>query len=135
MSHQPQFKAGGTIRTSRFISMDIAGDENNTVIESNAGDAAVVGVTTEAAQDAPQSGASVNAAEDGDQVEYRGPGQECMLSVAETVATCGAWLMPDAEGEAVLANATDDIGWALSLEEAAVGEIVKALFFGPHHIK
>lgn len=115
----PPVIAGGTIRKARFVKLSTAAD--NTVLEADAGEQ-VYGIGQEGSQDAPTDGASVNAAEAGDQIEVHTIGEYCLVEAGATF-TAGVQLMSNADGEAITATAGNFSG-AVSLQAGADGELV-----------
>lgn len=115
--------AGGDINPSRFVT--ISG--NNTVVESNAGDEAVVGITNESTKNAPQAGGSTLHAADNDQARIHPYGEDCLLEIGTGGCTAGNYLKPDADGKGVVAGTADDLAFAIAFETAAAGEKAKVL--------
>lgn len=119
--------AGGTIRPARFVKVSTAAD--NTVLEADANEE-VVGIATEATQDAPIPGASANAAETGDPLKVYSIGSECLLYIGSGGVTAGANIKSDADGKGVLAATTgttvQNIG-AVALEAASENELARVL--------
>jgi hypothetical protein len=118
------FIAGGSIYPARFVTL--ATTANQTVAQSTSGDSKVVGITTEGAKAAPQSGASAYAAEVGDQVRVHMMGENCLLKVGSGGLTAGDYIKPDASGQGVTAT-TGNWSFAIALETASVGEFAHVL--------
>lgn len=119
--------AGGDIRPARFVKVSTAAD--NAVLEADANEA-IIGIATEATQDAPIPGASANAAESGDPVKVYTIGSECLLEIGSGGVTAGAEIKSDADGKGVLAATTgttvQNIG-AVALEAASAGELARVV--------
>lgn len=120
MSEGPQLKAGGDINPCRFVSMSTT--VNGTVVESNAADAGIMGISQEGVKEAPQSGASTLAAASGDHVRLFFPGSVCPLEMNATGCTVGDFLKPDNSGKGDVADTAGDVSAAQALESAAGGE-------------
>tara|TARA_R110000803_G_scaffold23906_5_gene58208 strand:+ start:2562 stop:2963 length:402 start_codon:yes stop_codon:yes gene_type:complete len=116
----PPVISGGTIRPARIVKLSTAAD--NTVLEAAAATTLVYGVAQEGTQDAPTDGASVNAAEAGDQVEIHTMGESCLVEAGATF-TAGVQLMSDSSGRAITATAGNYVA-GVSLKAGAVGELV-----------
>ena len=119
-----QFKAGGTIRTYRFLKLDTSA--NATVLEANAGEI-TIGISPEGAQDAPIPGASANAAEDGDHLYYHQNGNEALLEIGSGGCTAGDFLKSDADGKGVTSSSDGEWYGAIAFETAAAGEKARVL--------
>jgi len=120
----PQVVSGGTIRTSRFVKLSTAAD--NTILECDANEQCI-GVSTEAAQDAPIPGASTDAAAAGDQCAMHPIGSVCLVQAGDAI-TRGDKLKSDADGKAVPAATTGTtVQWVngRALESASADELVK----------
>ena len=80
----PNFVAGGTIRTSRFVY--ISTTEDNTALEGTA-NAEVVAVSYEGSNYAPLSDlvTTDNAATDGQEFRAYGPGDICLVTAGDAV--------------------------------------------------
>lgn len=128
MSEGPQLKAGGDINPSCFVTMSTT--VNGTVVESNAGDAKIIGIAQEGVKEAPQTGASTLAAESGDHVRIHFPGEVCLLKMDATGCTVGDFLKPDNSGNGDVAG-NDDVSAAMALETAAGSEKVFVLVLEP----
>lgn len=128
MSEGPQLKAGGDIRPCRFVTMHTS--ENNTVLESNAGDAKIIGISQEGTKDAPQSGQSTLAAEDEDHLRIHFSGETCLLEMDATGCTVGDFLKPDNDGLGDVAG-NDDVSAAIALETASGSEKVLVRVLDP----
>ena len=125
--HTPSLQAGGDIRPHRFIKYSTSAD--NTALEADANEF-VIGISTEATQDAPLPCADGDAAESGDQVHYYPTGTECLLEIGSGGVTRGAWIKSDADGKGVLAattGATAQFYGAFALESASEGEFARVL--------
>lgn len=122
------FIAGGDINPARFVSL--ATTANQTVNESNGGDTTVIGISTEAAKAAPQTGASTLAAESGDQVRVHMMGENCLLVIGAGGCTAGDLLVPDADGKGVTAT-TGQYAFARALETASAAEKAHVLVLPP----
>lgn len=116
--------AGGDINPARFVSYSAS--YNKTVVESNAGDAKLFGISTEATKNAPQTGGSTLAAENGDQVRIHGWGEDCLLKIGSGGVTRGDWVKPDNSGQGVTAT-TGNVAGAFALESAAENELCHVL--------
>jgi len=121
------FRAGGTIRPSRFVK--ITGD--STVEECDAGDP-IFGISGEWTRDTPvdvYTSTGINAALDGDQVTIYGTGDAgCLLEIAGVV-TAGSLLQSDANGAGIVlttipATADQEAG-AVALEAGAAGDKIR----------
>lgn len=130
---QPQVLAGATIEPARFIQMDPGGTSGEVI--SCIDDTFAIGITTEATADAPQSGSGTFAAEAGDVVQYIGIGQEALLKADGTGYASGKLVKAGAVGVGVLANATDDIACAISLETTAANEFGRVLIISPFSVQ
>ncbi len=122
-----QAKAGGDIRPSRFVKYSTAAD--NTLLEADANEV-VIGIATEATQDAPIPNADGDAGESGDPVMYYPEGKVCLLEIGSGGVTRGANIKSDADGKGVLAATTGTTAQnhgALALESASEGELAKVL--------
>ncbi len=127
----PKLVCGGTIRPSRFFKA--SGSADHTILESDANEA-TLGIATDATRDAPQSGSSANAGEDGDQMSVNMPGVVCKLYIGSGGITRGAFLKSDADGKGVAAATTGTtLQWvgALALESASEGELASVLVLPP----
>lgn len=122
MSNKMQFKAGGTIRPSRFIK---AGAADHTVLEADAGELAI-GVSMDGSQDAPAFANNSNAAESGEYFRHYSHGDECLVEAGGTV-TRFTLCASDADGKAVTAI-TGDYACFLPYESASSGELVRGMF-------
>ena len=119
--------AGGTIRTCRFVKISTAADHR--LLEADANEQ-IVGISSQAAQEAPIPGASANAAESGDSFRYHTEGEVCLLEIGSGGVTRGAQIKSDADGKGVLAATTGTtLQWvgAMALESAEEGELAKVL--------
>lgn len=129
---QPHVLAGATIEPSRFIQMEPAG--TNAEVIACVADTFAIGITTEAAADAPQDGSGTFAAEAGDVVQYIGWGEEALLEADGTGWSSGVLLKSGAAGLGDVADTADDIACAISLEAAAAGEFGRVLVMSPFRI-
>lgn len=119
--------AGGDIRTCRFIKLSTAADHR--LLEADANEQ-TIGISSQAAQDAPIPGASANAAESGDSFRYHTEGEVALLEIGSGGVTRGAQIKSDADGKGVLAATTGTTTqWvgAMALESAAEGEKCRVL--------
>jgi hypothetical protein len=123
-------KAGGDIRPARFVS---AGAANNTVLESEAGDVKILGVSQEATKNAPQEGGSTLAAAANDQFEMFPWGSDPLLELGAGGCAAFDWLKPDADGKGVVAAGAAVAG-AIAFEAGSAGEKVKVLVMPPRLI-
>jgi len=123
MANTFSFKAGGNILPSRIIKLSDAFE----VQQAAASGADLLGVTSEATKDAPGlTGASTNHAEDGDPVQYFGPGEVCLVEAGEAL-TAPALCTADSVGRAVAAS-TGEYAVVRVIEDAsAAGELVRCL--------
>jgi hypothetical protein len=119
--------AGGSIATSRFVKLSTAAD--HAVLQAGANEE-IVGVSSEAAQKAPIPGASVAAAESGDQLNVHPIGAIALVEVGSGNVTRGDRVKSDSSGKAVTAAATGTtVQWVggLALASALEGELVPVL--------
>lgn len=123
MAEMLQVKAGGDIGPSRFVSIGAA---DNTVIESNADDIDVVGISQEGVKDAPGNGGSTEAAESGDNLMIYPPGSKAIVELGTGGCTRGTYGMPDADGKAI-AGTTGKPVFCLFFESGSAGEFVEVL--------
>ena len=124
---QAMLKAGGDINPSRFVTLS----DSRTVVESNSGDQHVLGVSHESAKEAPQSGASTLAAEDGDPIKVYGPGDVCLVQAGGAIdVSSDAFVKPDNSGDAVAAS-TSATATGIALEDAADGELFYIMVIPP----
>lgn len=117
------FIAADDINVARFVTLKTS---NQTVYESNGGDTGVVGISTEAAKAAPQTGASTYAAVAGDQLRIHMLGENCLLKIGSGGVTVGTYIKPDNSGQGVTAT-TGNAAFALALETASEGELAHVL--------
>lgn len=122
MHNQPSFLAGEDLAPSIFVKMEAGVD--NTIVKCGAGDQAI-GVTAEHSRTAPIPGATVLAAADGESTQIYGLGEPCEITAGAAI-TAGAYLKPNASGQAIPAVATDKYS-AQARTSAASGEKVKAV--------
>lgn len=120
---QPLMRVGGTVRTSRFVKLSTT--ENRTLLEADAGEF-VIGISSEATQDAPVDGASTNAGESGDMMEWHGIAETCLLKTGSGGLTAGDLVKSDADGQGVTASAGDKYG-AIALSDASAGELADVM--------
>lgn len=124
-----QVKAGGDIRTCRFVKVSTAAD--NTVLEADANEA-IIGISSQATQDAPTSGASANAAESGDQLHIHPIGTRCLLKIGSGGVTRGDEIKSDADGQGVTRATTgttvQNVG-AIALQSAIEGDLALVMVF------
>lgn len=119
----PQWKAGGDIRVCRFVNLHT--DES--LLEADANEW-TVGISSEAAQDAPIPGASALAAASGDYVVIHGDGEVCRLVLGSGGATVMDLLKSDADGGGVTIAAsgtTQQLYGAEALETGLEGELIR----------
>lgn len=121
-------KAGGDVNPSRFVTIDTT--KNQTVVESNSGDAKIIGVSQEGTKYAPGTNSSTLAAEDGDNLHVHFPGEVCLVQMDAVGCTAGDYLKPDNSGMGVVASSTNVVG-AMALETAAANEKVLAVVLPP----
>jgi hypothetical protein len=121
-------KAGGDIRPSRFVTLSTS--ENQTVVESNASDKLIVGISQEGVKDARDDVTSTLAAADNENLRVHFPGEICLLEMDATGCTAGDFLKPDNDGKGDVASTGDEVG-AFALETAAGGEKVLVLVLQP----
>jgi hypothetical protein len=98
----PAFLAGGTINPSRFMKHSTSA--NHTLLESDANEP-VIGISSEAAQDAPIPGAGADAAASGEALKGYFLGDVCPLELGGDVVA-GDYLKSDADGKGVAAATT-----------------------------
>jgi len=118
--------AGAAIAPSVFVKVSTAAD--NTVLTASTNEA-VIGVATDAAMNAPITGASANAAvAAGDPIAINPLGSVCLLKIGSGGCTRGAQLVSDSSGFGVAAGATgqQNVG-AIALESAAQNELARVL--------
>lgn len=119
--------AGGSITVSSFVKLSTAAD--NTVLLAGSNDP-VIGVSSEGAQDAPISGASVTAAESGDSLRVYPIGSVCTLTLGSGGATRAGELIADSAGLGVARSTTStaiqNVG-AIALESGSAGEKIKVM--------
>lgn len=134
MADYISMQAGGTIRTSRFVS---GGAADHEIIESNAGDLDVVGVATEGSQDAPLPNASnlANAATDGEQCRFYPYGKQCRVEVGTGGLTRFVYAKPDADGKAIAATTTNDVAFFLPVESASEGELCLGWVISAYYVQ
>lgn len=120
----PAFRAGGTIQTSRFVKIDGASGKDFQALQAASGSAPLVGISQDGSKRVPgvnslTTADTLIAAEAGDPVQIYGLGDVCLLTVGTAAdLTAGALLMPDANGAAIAATATNYAG-AIALENAS----------------
>lgn len=117
--------AGGDINPARFVKLSTAADF--TVLEADANEQ-TYGISVDAAQAAPISGASTLAASAGKSLRVYGLGEECTLELGSGGATRGDNLKSDADGKGVGAATTGTtVQWigAQALESGLEGEKIK----------
>ena len=116
------FKAGGTIRVSRFVK--ITG--NSTVSEADAANRAV-GISQAGGRTPPIPDVTtdpVEAAQSGEQLQVFQLGEECLLSIGSGGCTAGDALKADADGAGLTcASGSDTWYGAIALETASAGEL------------
>lgn len=129
-----QHIAGGDIRPSRFVKQSTAADY--TVLEADANEM-IIGVSTNATQDAPLPSGDGDAAESGDSVAINPIGSYALVKVGSGGVTRGAKVKSDADGQAVLAATTGTtMQWVagIAVESASEGEFAKILVMVmPHY--
>lgn len=128
MAETPHLIAGGDINPARFVTLDTSA--NNTVVESNAADAKVFGITHDSTKLAPEDGASTLHAASGDPVHVHIMGEITMLQIDATGCTAGDFLKPDNDGKGDVAGSGDEVA-ALALETVAANEKCKVLVLPP----
>ena len=116
------FKAGGTIRVSRFVK--ITG--NSTVSEAEAANR-VVGISQAGGRTPPIPDVTtdpVEAAQSGEQLQVFQLGEECLLRIGDGGCSAGDALKADADGDGVTC-ASGGNNWygAIALEAASAGEL------------
>ena len=120
----PAFRAGGTIQTSRFVKVDGTAGKDFQAVQCANGTSPVIGISQDGSKRVPgvnslTAADTLIAAEAGDAVQIYGHGDVCLLTVGTAAdLTAGTLLMPDANGAAIAATATNYAG-AISLETAA----------------
>jgi len=119
-------KAGGDINPSRFVT----GNGSYTVVEANAADQKIVGISQEGTKVAPQTGASTLAAEDGDQLRIFTAGDICLLEMDASGCTAWDYLKPDNDGKGDVASSGDPVA-ALALETVSGGEKAHVIVLPP----
>ncbi len=129
-----QHVAGGDIRPARFVKQSTAADY--TVLEADANER-VIGVATNATQDAPIPSGDGDAAEAGDSVAVNPIGSYSLIEVGSGGITRGALVKSDTDGKAVLAATTGPtLQWigGQAVETASAGEFAKILVMSfPHY--
>lgn len=122
--------AGGTIRRARFV--NIMTSANHTVEEADANDR-TIGVATDSGRAAAipsESADPPEAAQAGEQVEVRFPGDEALLEIGSGGCTAGDELKSDADGKGVARATTgttvQNVG-AIALETASEGELARVI--------
>lgn len=124
-----QAVAGGTVRPARFVKVSTAAD--NTYLEADANEA-IIGISSQATQDAPTSGASANAAETGDQLHVNPVGTRCLLKIGSGGVTRGDEIKSDADGQGVTRATTgttvQNVG-AIALQSAIEGDFALVMVF------
>jgi hypothetical protein len=117
-TQNPNYIAGGTILPKTFVTLQT--DADLTVEQSAAGDMPI-GVSGIGSRAAPIPSVTVaQHALVGEQPLVHGLGEEAFIIAGDTI-TAGAFLKPDANGEAVVASAGDKYG-GRALTAAADGE-------------
>lgn len=128
MPHEnPAFTVGGTIRTARFVKVSTAAD--HTVLEADANEA-TIGISSDAAQDAPIPGASTNAGETGDSMMVNPIGSCPLLTIGSGGCTRGDELKSDADGKGVTRATTGaTMQWvgAIAMESASEDELCRVM--------
>ncbi|MBE41882.1 MAG: hypothetical protein CL480_11350 [Acidobacteria bacterium] len=119
----PTFRAGGDINPARFVTVSTAA--RHTVLESNSGDTALIGITDESTKNAPQTGGSTLHAESGDHARVHPYGDDCKLELGGTV-TQGDFIKPDNSGMGVTAGAAAVAG-AIALESGISGDLIDVM--------
>lgn len=117
--------AGGDINPARFVKLSTAADF--TVLEADSNERPY-GISVDAAQAAPISGASTLAASAGKSLRVYGIGEECTLTLGSGGATRGGMLVSDADGKGVAAASTGTtVQWvgAEALESGLENEKIK----------
>jgi len=124
-----QLIAGGTIGVCRFVKLSAAA--NFTGLQAGDNEA-IIGVSTQAQQDAPTSGSDANAALTGDQISVHPIGSVCVLEAGSGGFVRGDELKSDANGKGVpraTSGTTNQNVGAIALESAAAGERARVLVF------
>lgn len=129
MFQNASLKANGDIRTCRFVKIDSSDD--NLILEADANEA-IIGISPDHAQDAPISGASANAAAQGDAIAINPIGSVCLLEAGSGGWTAGDELKSDADGKGVTRASTgttvQNVG-AIAFADAAAGDLSPVLVF------
>lgn len=116
------FKAGGTIRVSRFVK--ITG--NSTVSEAEASNR-VIGISQAGGRTPPIPDVTTDpaeAAQSGEQLQVFQLGEECLLRVGSGGCAAGDALKSDADGDGITcASGSDTWYGAIALEAASEGEL------------
>lgn len=123
MTQSPSYVASADILPAKFVKI-VSGTDHQIVICS--ADEVAVGVTHESTMDAALPGvaaASLPAAKAGTACRIYGLGESCEIEAGGTI-TAGAYLKPDADGNAVACSSTDDYS-AVARAGAADGEKVQ----------
>ncbi len=119
------FRAGGTIRKSRFVVIDPSDD--STVLESGA-NGIIFGIAQEFSRDVPVddiAGSGVNAAIDGDQIRVFGDGDApVLLELGATVAS-GDHLRSTASGAGQKQTLASEPVGAIALESGVSGVLIR----------
>jgi len=116
----PAVRALGDIRPFRFVAFDATGTDNG-VVEADAGDLMVIGITT----GDNRSFDSANHSENGDVCALQAGG----IKRVELNFTCDAGdrLNPDANGLAVLGS-VGEASFAIALEDGSAADVIRCLW-------
>lgn len=114
--------ANGNILPARFIKLDVTSGENQHALEGTAG-ARTIGISTEALRDAPQTGQSSYAAIDGDNLEWYGFGDVCLLSIGSGGCVAMDLLKPTTNGQGIAVASNNDWYGAMALGTYAQDEL------------
>lgn len=121
---QLQGVAGGTIRVCRFLKVS----DSHTFAEADANEW-VAGIASEGSADNPATGTAGNAAESGDQFQFYGDGEICLLAINDTVDCSAASLLKsDADGLGVniaTTGTTVQNYGAEALEDGVAGDRIR----------
>ena len=118
----PRYISGGTIQPSRIVKMDVT--KPFTVLQADAANTPLVGVSQEGSMDPPGVvGSATDAARADKTLRVHGPGEECLLEYGAAVAT-GDFLKPDAVGRGIPVTFGEAAGHrhaAIALEDGVLG--------------
>lgn len=133
--NNPAFRAGGTINTSRFVTIDTTAGKDFQAVQSNGATSLPIGISQDGSKRVPgvnslTAADTEIAAEAGDAIQIYGLGDVCLLDVGTAAnISAGAELTADSDGKAVAATAGQYVG-AIALENASkststIGNLVR----------